>query len=182
MEKLQLLLQKPQEILTARGKVEKKLKQNILSYISHGHAHAYGFEAPRKVADAPVPIPKSTWAGRVDWGEHTLSHEGLEFVEVRITTNRIRNEILDRGDVKMKAPTPAGRPTVGPAIKATFKALEKAGEIDISASQQSHYPKIQAWLELNAPDLNVPAAKISGKTIHRYFSPLFKDLKKISNL
>lgn len=182
MEKLQVLLHKPTEILTARAEVEDKLKQNILSYISQGHAHAYGFEAPRKVADAPIPIPKSTWAGKVDWNKRTLSHQGLEFVEVRITTNRIRNEILDRGNVKMEPPTSAGRPTVGPAIQAAFKALEKAGEIDISASQQSHYPKIKAWLELNAPDLNVPAAKISGKTIHRYFSPLFKDLKKISNL
>ena len=88
MEKMHMLLQKPQEILTARAEVERKLKQNILSYISQGHAHAYGFEAPRKVANAPVYIPKSTWAGKVDWYERTLSHQGLEFVEVRITTNR----------------------------------------------------------------------------------------------
>lgn len=182
VEKMQMLWKKPQEILTAREEVERKLKQNILTYISQGHAHAYGFEAPREVANAPVYIPKSTWAGKVDWYERTLSHQGLEFVEVRITTNRIRNEILDRGNVTVKAPTPAGRPTIGPSIQAAFKALEKSGEIDLSASQRSHYPKIQAWLELNAPDLNVPAAQISDKTIHKYFSPLFKDLKKVSNL
>lgn len=88
VEKMQMLWKKPQEILTARAEVERKLKQNILSYISQGHAHACGFEAPRKVANAPVYIPKSTWAGKVDWYERTLSHQGLEFVEVRINNHQ----------------------------------------------------------------------------------------------
>lgn len=169
-------LEGPQAILSARADLERKLKANILSYVSSGHIHGFGYELPRSLSSAPVAIPKAAWAGKYDWDNGTLSFRGLEFVDVRLTTNRIRNDILERGVVDKTPTNPAGRPGVGPAIEDAFRALHEAGEIDASASQASHYPKVRAWLELNKPDLPVPPAHLSDKTIYKYFSPLFKGL------
>ncbi|WP_155846027.1 hypothetical protein [Celeribacter ethanolicus] len=156
--------------------IEPVFDTGILSYVSSGHLHGFGYELPRSLSSAPVAIPKAAWAGNCDWANGTLSFRGLEFVDVRLTTNRIRNEILERGVVDKTPTTPAGRPGVGPAIEEAFQTLLQDGQIDVSASQASHYPKIRAWLELNKPDLPVPPAHLSDKTIYKYFSPLFKGL------
>lgn len=163
-------------LTSARTKLQSTLQANILSYIRQGHLHGFGYELPRTVSSIPVAIPKEAWGGRCDWGGGTLSYRGLEFVDVRLTTNRIRNEILERGVVDKTPTSPAGRPGVGSAIEAAFHALHKAGEIDPNGSRSSHYPKVRAWLELNRPNLSVPPATISEKTIYKYFSPLFKGL------
>ncbi|WP_417267894.1 hypothetical protein [Celeribacter baekdonensis] len=160
----------------ARSDLKNKLQANTLSYVSGGHLHGFGYELPRTVSAVPVAIPKAAWAGKCDWTNGTVSFRGLEFVDVRLTTNRIRNEILERGVVDKTPTSPAGRPGVGPAIEDAFRSLHKTGQIDASASQASHYPKVRAWLELNKPDLPVPPAHLSDKTIYKYFSPLFKDL------
>ena len=165
-----------QAILSSRAALERRLKTATLSYIAQGHLHGFGFDLPRAVSSAPVAIPKAAWAGQCDWSSGALSFKGLEFVDIRLTTNRIRNETLERGQVDKTPTNPAGRPGVGAAIVEAFHALHKAGEINASASQSSHYPKVKAWLELNKPDLSVPPASISEKTLYKYFSPLFKDL------
>ncbi|NOC85618.1 MULTISPECIES: hypothetical protein [unclassified Ruegeria] len=180
--KFQMLLEGPQKILEARNTVRQTLQENILKYIAGGHLHAYGFEPPRKVASTPIAIPNAAWSGRCNWDEGKLSFRGLEFIEVRLTTNCIRNEILERGHVDTTPSRAPGRPSVKSDIEAAFHALHEAGEIDPTASQMSHYPKVRRWLELNRPDLDVPPAQMSDKTIHRIFSPFFNDLKKISNL
>ncbi|SEL40683.1 hypothetical protein [Pacificibacter marinus] len=164
------------KLTNARRTLEHTLQANILSYVSSGHIHSFGYELPRSLSSAPVTIPKPAWAGTCDWEASTLSFRGLEFVDVRLTTNRIRNEILERGNVDKTPTNPAGRPGVGAAIKEAFNALHKTGQIDPQASQSSHYPKVRAWLELNKPDLPVPPASISDKTFYRYFSPLFRGL------
>ena len=98
--KIQMLLEGPQKILRARTELRETLQKNILKYIAGGHLHGFGYELPRKLSDAPVAIPKTAWAGQCDWTEGKLSHKGLEFVDIRLTTNRIRNEILERGNVE----------------------------------------------------------------------------------
>jgi len=177
LAKLQIAFESPQKILSARASLQTTLQNNILRYIADGHLHGFGYELPRKLSGAPVAIPKGAWAGRCDWSAERLSFRGLEFVDIRLTTNRIRNEILERGTVDATPTRPAGRPSVGPAIEKAFHALNKAGEIDSELSQMSHYPKVRKWLELNYPDLPVPPAHMSGKTIQKYFSPLFKALR-----
>lgn len=165
-----------QAILSSRAALERRLKIATFSYIAQGHLHGFGFELPRALSSAPVAIPKAAWAGKCDWSSGTLSFKGLEFVDIRLTKNRIRNEIMERGQVDKSPTSPTGRPGIGAAIVDAFHALQKAGEIDASTSQSSHYPKVRAWLELNKPDLSVPPASISKKTLYKYFSPLFKDL------
>ena len=167
-----------QSILSARGNLERRLKANILSYVANGHLHGFGFELPRSLSSVPVTIPKAAWAGKCDWKSGTLSFRGLEFVDIRLTTNRIRNEILERGNVDMNAPAPVGRPSVSQDIKDAFNALAASGEIDTAKSLKSHDPKVRHWLELNRPNLHISPKYISNETIRKNISPLFKDLKK----
>lgn len=169
-------LARGQAIITARSDLERTLKTNILSYISKGYLHGFGYVLPRSLTSVPVAIPKEAWKGKCNWTEATLKFRGLEFADVRLTTNRIRNEILKRGVVDKTPTNRAGRPSVGSAIEAAFHALLKEGEIDSAASQSSHYPKVRTWLELNEKDLSVPPAHISRQTLYRHFSPLFRGL------
>jgi hypothetical protein len=171
-------LQGPQSILTARSELMKKLQARILSYIASGQLHGFGYELPRQVASAPVAIPKAAWAGQCDWVNGTLSYQGLQFVGVRLTTNRIRNEILERGHVDRTPPRAVGRPSVAKDILSAMHALHEAGEIDVTASQYSHFCKLRGWLELHRPDLDPPPNAISDETLRKQFAPFFKALKK----
>ena len=167
------------DILTKRSKLMDELKKNILGYIAKGYLHGFGYELPRSMADTPVAIPKSAWSGRVGWDKNTLSYQGVELCAVRLTTNRIRNEILDRGHVTSTPSAKArGRPSIGPDIEAAFHALNSTGDIDPNKWAKSHFDKVRKWLELNRPNLMVPAASISSEAIRSHFSPLFRDLKK----
>ncbi|MBZ8117760.1 hypothetical protein KUD11_03760 [Roseovarius sp. LXJ103] len=167
-----------QKILRERTAHQTKLQQGILKFIKDGHLHGFGFEPPRTLNAVPVAIPKSAWSGHIDWENNTLTFESIKLVEVRLTTNRIRNEILERGNVDKTPVQPQGRPTVRHAIEAAFYALNEAGKVDPTASQMSHYPLIREWLELNHPDLKVPPAYINPETIRLHFSPFFNALKK----
>jgi len=168
----------PQAILSARGDLVKNLQANILSYIANGHLHGFGFELPRKVSSAPVAIPKTAWAGKCDWSNGTLNYQGLQFVDVRLTRNRIRNEILERGNVDRTPPRAAGRPSLEADILAAVHGLHAAGEIDIENTQRSHLPKLRGWLELNRPNIYPPPNAISDETFRKHFSPFFNELKK----
>ncbi len=161
-----------------RNALKDKLQANILSYVSSGHIHGFDFDLPRSVSSVPVAIPKEAWAGKCDWENGTPSFRGLEFADVRLTTNRIRNEILERGNVDRTPPRAVGRPSAAKDIMAAIHALHEAGEIDPTASQKSHFPKALRWLELNRPDLDPAPNAISFETFRKHFSPFFNDLKK----
>lgn len=167
-----------QKILGGRSALKRKLKTNVLTYIAQGHLHAYAFENPRLLSSIPVAIPKAAWKGKCDWTRGRLSCDGLEFIDVRLTTNRIRNEILERGNVDRTPARKIGRPSVANEIRAAIQALNEAGEIDPKASQKSHFPKAMRWLELNRPDLKPSPGSISYETFRKQFSPLFNELKK----
>lgn len=175
-------LTEPQKILSARSEWNARMRKFILHHLTHGNLFGYGFEPPRRMDSQPVEIPASYWNGRVQWDKACLSSQGIELIEIRVVSRQLRNTVLDRGNVDQSAPQPAGRPTIGPTIKAAFAALQDVDEIDVNASQQSHYPKVRAWLEVHHPNLKIPAAKISDKTMQKHFSPLFNSLKKSSKL
>ncbi len=162
------------KLASARSELEATLKANVLSYISKGYVLGFGYELPRTVSSVPVAVPKEAWSGKCDWDKGTLSFRGLEFVDVRLTNNRIRNEILERSYVDRTPPRAVGRPSIVKDIQAAIHALDEAGEIDTEASQKSHFPKAQRWLELNRPNLD----PISYETFRKNFSPFFNDLKK----
>jgi hypothetical protein len=168
----------PQKILSARAEWDDRMRKFILHHLKHGNLFAYGFEPPRKMDSLPFEIPASYWNGRVQWDKASLSSQGIELIEICVVSRQLRDSILNVTDEDQTGSQAAGRPTVGPAIKAAFKSLQEAGEIDINASQQSHYPKVRRWLEQNATNLSVPPSEIAGKTIHKHFSPLFKELRK----
>lgn len=172
----------PQQILSARAKWDDRMRKFILHHLTQGNLFAYGFEPPRKMDSQPVEILPAYWRGHIRWDKASLTVQGLEFVEIRIVLRQLRDEVLNRKKIDLTPPQPAGRPTVGPSVKAAFAALHKAGEIDVTASQQSHYPKIRSWMELNVPNLSVPASEIADQTLQKHFSPLFNSLKKSSKL
>lgn len=174
--KLSQSFARSQALLRERGDLEQRLKSNILGYIAKGNLIGFGYELPRSLTSVPVRIPKEAWGGTCDWHKAMLRFRGLEFVDVRLVTKRIRNEILERGVVDTTPTSPAGRPGVASAIEAAFHALNESGKIDPNASQSSHYPALRGWLEQYYPDLPVPPATLSEKTIYKYFSPLFKGL------
>lgn len=174
--KLTHALSGAQTIIAARAALEKQLKSNIISYIEQGYLFAFGYELPRTLSSIPQSIPNEAWAGKCNWSENTLSFKGLQFVDVRLTTRDIRNTILDRGVVDKTPTNSAGRRGVGSAIKAAFKELNKAGEINPQKSMSSHFPKIREFLEQKYPDLPVPPAQLSEKTLYRHLSIFFNDL------
>lgn len=182
LEKATLLFSGSQKILTERETMKKELRATILHYIETGVLFGYGFESPRSLSSTPVEIPKLLWRGNCNWDASALEAQGLKFIEIRLTTVHIRNDILGRGNVDTTPTSAAGRPSVGLAIKAAFHSLNKAGEINVKASQGSHYPKVRGWLELNYPNLSVSPAQMSDKTIQRHFSVFFNDLKNFSKL
>lgn len=182
LAKLSQALSGPSQIASERAALEKRLKTNIHSYIKQGHLHGFGFESPRRLASVPVAIPKEAWAGRCDWQACTLSFQGLEFVDVRLTTNRLRNEVLERGHVDPTPTNRAGRPSTGKEVTDAFHALVNAGEFDPTNSLTSHYPKVRQWLELHRPHMQPSAKFVSDKTLHRHLSHLFNNLKKTSRL
>ncbi len=171
-----------QKILNERTAHQTELRQAVVRFIEGGHLHGFGFELPRTLNALPAVIPKRAWSGRIGWENNTLTFESIQLVEVRLTTNRIRNELLERGNVDKTPVRPQGRPTVRHAVEAAFYALNEAGRVDPTASQMSHYPLVKEWLELNRPDLKVPPARMSPKTINKYFSPLFNALREKHNL
>lgn len=182
IEKLAKGFSGTQILLGERSKLERQLKTNILSYIKQGHLRGFAFEAPRKLASSPVELPKEAWAGRVDWNTNKLTFEGLEFLDVRLTTNTICNEVLRRGQVDPTPTNAQGRPSTAVEIKEAFEALANAGAIDPSRSLSSHYPSVREWLQRHKPHMQPPAAYVSDKTLHRHLSSLFNALKKVSNL
>ncbi|WP_282181766.1 hypothetical protein [Aliiroseovarius marinus] len=176
--KLAHLFSGSNQILAARSNLIGKLQSDVLSYVSKGHLHGYGYELPRYVSSTPVAIPNEAWNGKLDWIKGTLNYHGMQFVDVRLTTNRIRNEVLRRGNVDRTPPSAVGRPSVSEDILEAFNALSDADEIDTSKSLKWHYPKVRRWLELRKPQLPTPPKYISDETIRKNISPLFKELKK----
>lgn len=175
-EKVTLLFSGVQTILGERGTLKTELRATILRYIETGVLFGYGFEPPRSLNSTPVEIPKSLWRGKCNWDASTLEAQGLKFIEIRLTVAHIRNDILGRGNVDTTPTSATGRPSLGPAIKAAFHALNKAGEINVRLSQSSHYPKVRGWLELNYPNLSVSPASISNNSLQKHFSSLFNEL------
>ncbi|ATG44238.1 hypothetical protein PhaeoP18_02294 [Phaeobacter piscinae] len=179
---LQEILEGPQKILSARAEWDDRMRKFIVYHLKQGNLFGYGFEPPRRMDSQPVEIPASYWNGRIQWDKADLSSQGLKLIEIRVVSRQLRDTVLNVSNEDRTAPPAAGRPTVGPAIKAAFTALQEAGEIDVDASQQSHYPKVRAWLKQNFPNLSVPAEEISDKTIQKHFSHYFNALRKSSKL
>lgn len=175
-EGFQQLLMNVSSINNKKAKAREALQLFVGQHLRRGNLIGYGFEPPRKMDSQPFEIPRSCWSGRIVWFESKLSGQGLEFVEVRVITPKKREAVLHATSDIFIETRPPGRPGVGAAIEVAFHALLANGEIDSSASQSSHYPKLRSWLAINTPDLSTPADKISDKTLYKYFSPLFRGL------
>jgi len=171
------------EIAKEQETVRAEMRVALIGFVRQGHLFAYGYEPPRKLASQPVALPLAVWSGRIDWSESRVSYAGLIFEQVRITTKRIRNEILERPNVVASPNTPkVGRPGVGPEIEVVCRQMIAEGLIDPSHSQKSYFPMIRERLDRKFPNLSVPAGHIKDQTIRNYFSPIFKELPEVKKL
>lgn len=142
--------------------------RETLDRLARGELVACGFEAPRKLDSRPILLSPAMFEGYIAWDKGTLSHEGLQFVEVRLAETSAHPPAL-------KAP---GRPTIKHAIEEAFRALQDAGEIDPNKPAGTHYPKVRNWLRKHRTDLPKDPMSISNEGIRAHFSPLFNALRK----
>ena len=174
-------VKKLSDLNTPKEQLLKKASKQILQRLQDGRYRAFGFDRPRTMDTIPVQIPRDAWSDSTSLDSNNLHYQSMTLIDVRIrmapksADMEVKKQLLE----ETKRP---GRPSVAPAIKAAFHALNKTGEIDPDASQMSHYPKVRNWLELNYPNLPVPPAHISDNTLQKHFSPLFNTLKKTHKL
>lgn len=174
-EKIALASSGAQKVLSERTTLMNKLKANILNYIKQGQLFAYGFEQQRTLSSVPIEIPASLWKGKCDWQASKLTAQSLNFIEVRLITKRIRDEIMCGEAPQIKT---VGRPSIGIYINAAFAGLNEAGMINTSNSAISHFPMVREWIKNNRPDCHMEASAIGDEGVRAYFAPLFKNLKK----
>lgn len=174
-EKIALASSGAQKILSERTALMNTLRANILNYIKQGQLFAYGFEQQRTLSSIPIEVPASLWKGKCDWQASKLTAQSLNFIEIRLTTKRIRDEIMCGEAPQTKT---VGRPSIGAYITAAFAGLNEAGRINTSNSAISHFPMVREWIKNNRPDCHLKANTIGDEGIRAYFAPLFKDLKK----
>jgi hypothetical protein len=177
-EKFQRIFAPATAILTARTSLKDEMKAAILRYIEAGNLFAYGFEPPRRLASAPVALPKTVMLGEIDWEKNTVRHAGLSFEEVKLTTRRYWNEVCCTVDpVPPSTVRAKGRPSVGPHIVNAARALLSEGKINPEHSAKSHFPEIRTWLAQHSQDMPVPPLSLNDETIRRHFTQFFKELK-----
>ncbi|WP_343081442.1 hypothetical protein [Ostreiculturibacter nitratireducens] len=158
--------------------VKAEMQAAVLGYVRDGHLFGFGYEPPRKLASVPVAIPKAIFSGKCDWDSNALNLGGMQFISVRLTTRRYRNEILGRAHVVASKDAPAkGRPGVGKQIEAVCRALIAEGLVDPTHSAKSHFPAIRERLDRHVAELPIAPGAISDETIRVHFSPIFNALK-----
>ncbi len=159
----------------------KRATEEVRKRLRTGQYRAFGFDRPRTLETQPVLLPREVWSSDKSLEESKVTFQSLTFIDVRVRMVSEERDQLLKTHYDVPA-VKAGRPTVGPAIEAAFDALHKIGEIDPTASQKYHFPKIRTWIERNEIDVNIPPEGISDKTISKFFSPLFKRLKERDDL
>ncbi|SLN64561.1 hypothetical protein ROA7450_03415 [Roseovarius albus] len=170
-----------QDILAERGKLEKRLKANILNYIKKGYLHVFGYEAPRKVASPAIEVPAPYWNGKPDWGKGCLESQSLQFVEIRFMTPKMCEQALERAaktaSLDLRS---SGRPSIKSDVKAAFQALKQQGKIDVNLSGKAHIDLIREHMRTKNPDKYPESYKLGYEGIRPHFMPLFKELVKNS--
>ncbi|MBO9403433.1 hypothetical protein [Shimia sp. R9_3] len=174
-------LQEADELARPKRELLERATEEVRKRLRTGQYRAFGFDRPRTLDTQPVQLPAEVWTSNKSLEKSEVTFQSLTFIDVRVRMVSVERDPLLKAQYEVPA-VKAGRPTVGPAIEAAFDALHKIGEIDPTASQKHHFPKIRTWIERNEIDVNIPPEGISDKTISKFFSPLFKRLKEKDDL
>lgn len=167
-------LAEPNKILKRRTEIQADLRADVVNWCRAGHLFAFAFEHPRKLENAPVEVPLSAWAGRIQWGQSAIEAQGIKFVEVRMLTASMMK------DVRLKyrsSHAGTGRPSVAEDVKACIAEIEAAGLIDPSQTMASHVRLIQARYEVRAKAHKLKKATVGKEVVRLIFLPYFKKLK-----
>jgi hypothetical protein len=129
--------------------LERRMRDNVLRWLSQEQLLAVGYSHPRQPDDIPRSIPPELFSllfFRFD--SNRIEGNGLRFDVVRV----VRTAALF-GD---KESTPIvekkrGRPTAQPVILAAYKASKEAGLIDFSGKKKDAVKCVQQWLRKHKP-------------------------------
>ncbi len=166
-------------LMNMASDIRRQMRDHVRKEIANGRLIGYGFALPRHADDAPRPVPADLWACKVDWETSKVSGNGLEFIAVRIVSVEMV-EYLNRDTVaEQSSPRrPAGRPAVGPEIRAAFDALAAAGRVDFKAPMKHCYDLIRESLAARFPDRAGTFRDLADETIRKTISERYATLKK----
>lgn len=163
--------------IPVRGEGESISDEELEAYkalrdaLIDGRFIGIGFATPKRFGDRPIQIPKDAWVpdppalrlgfpdvfGGLPYGTHYFS-------EVRVLATA---KHLTQTD---------GRPTFERIFTLAIEQMALDGEIDISKTQTSHFPKVRQRANQMFP---LHKAEIDGarpRTISKYFAPIFNKL------
>jgi|GEM_PF-1585525 len=158
----------------------QKAQSEIKKDIRNGRLVATAHEVDRRLSSRPHFVPLDLWEGYISWTSGTLKKGKLKAIEVRlIEASKMPGVVAEL--IEIQAPPEEkhiGRPSFEDAISAAINSLMETCRIDTDKSQAWHYPLIRLELEHPRYNLDKPPQDIHDETIRRYFSPIFKELKK----
>lgn len=159
------------------SKLHNLLEGQVKAKLLSGDLIAVGFAVPRKPADLPNFVPRDVWQNfhQVDWIHDKLKGSGLEFLSVKLVPKILASRDPDRTSRRM------GRPSVKREVFEAFQAMLEIGEVDVSASMSSHYPRIRTWLCEKYPEHEARFSTLTDEAIRRVISPEFRSLKAAKN-
>lgn len=162
--------------LAAELDASRRLQDYLLRLIGGGHVLALGYALPRRPEDYPAWIPLDVWPGKIGWPESSVKGNGLEFVAVRVVTNRTAQGLLSSCDQGLlPAVKKTGRPSLKARIIEAYDALKGAGQIDFKSPMGHAFPQLRAWLSERYPDNAGQFANMADETIRKHVSNLFKE-------
>lgn len=178
-EALTALFAEPQRILVERSRLETSLRSNVISWCESGAIRAFGYESPRKLEHAPIELPRSVWKGRVHWGQSTLEVAGMEFVEVRL----LSASMIEQVEAKYRSTNrPTGRPSIEEHLKTCIEEMIQQGSIDSSRSMRSQYDIIKAQYKSYANAHKLKKDSVGNEAIRKVLSPIYNRLQDSKKL
>lgn len=159
----------------------QQLQARCVQLIRDGHLVAVGYAVPRVVTDNPAQVPDDMWSHLVNWGNGTVSGNGLRMEAVRLA--HVKTVIATPAQVtaplKLAAEAASpGRPSREPEVIAAFEKLRAAGKIDSSRPRARHYDLIRKTIDPSYSDRTPGLSKNSMQRILKtHFDGLDNDPK-----
>lgn len=76
----------------------------VLRELWNGNLIGWGFHPPRVITDKPFQIPTSSWGGNINWNQDTMSHDGMDFVALRVMPIEQADEYVSKFNQQMLPP------------------------------------------------------------------------------
>lgn len=164
----------PQDVIADKGYAACRKLNEALQV---GRYFAIGFAEPRRFGDSPVAIPSKAWEPDptgfriIDWPDffEKWSYEQFVFCDVRIAASA-------RHKIKT-----GGRDTLRPIFNDAITQMANDNEINTSKEQKTHFDAVRSKSIELYPMHKAHISKASNRTVAKYFSPIYNELKARAN-